>query len=437
MISLRKKLHQITIIRILKLALISIFVITPLRASEAASQQGVQLAAAAPAGERANWQQLDAFITFITKRFGHDLTGNLRDDLIDVFLDARYDLVRALTPSESAPRDVVPGLFLSTMTRLSPILRQGALRLPSSSANQFANFAVAVDKVTMLGGIGIQLGFVTITPDMLRGLARIAEPSLAVDPVDYQVDFDAALRDLLGFGLPLPAAKPSSLLEQSRLRGPPFPSGQSRRASTRPGFMKIAVGSETENNKLNQWVPDREELKAYLTEVRELLNRLGNETLMRIKLDPEFHTLYQNLVFATAWQESCWRQFIRKGEKVAPLSSVTGDVGLMQVNQRVWRGVYDIKGLVGDIEYNGRAGTEILLNYLSRYAIRKGEHKQPGGVSNLARASYAAYNGGPGHLTRYRAAKRNPALKKVDDLFWQKYSAASSGREMDVLQCYD
>lgn len=205
----------------------------------------------------------------------------------------------------------------------------------------------------------------------------------------------------------------------------------------RPGFMKIAVSSEAENNKLNRWVPDREELKAYLTEVRELLNQLGNETLTKIKLVPEFHTLYQNLVFATAWQESCWRQFIRKGEKVAPLSSVTGDVGLMQVNQRVWRGVYDIKGLVGDIEYNGRAGTEILLNYLSRYAIRKGEHKQPGGVSNLARASYAAYNGGPGHLTRYRATKPNTALKKVDDLFWQKYSAASSGREMDVLQCYN
>jgi hypothetical protein len=421
---------------IFRLALISVVFIAPLRAAEVASQQGLQLAATAPTGGRADWQQWDAFLTFITKRFGHDLTGNLRDDLIDVFLDARYDLVRALVPSEGASSDVVPGLFLSTMTRLSPLLRQGALGLPSSSANQFSNFAVAVDKFTFLGGIGLQLGFVTITPDMLRGLARIAEPSLAVDPVDYQTDFDLDLRELVGFGLPLPSPKPSPLLEQSRLRGPPAPSGQSRRVSTRSWFMTVAVNAEPENNKLNQWVPDRQELNAYLTEVRELLNRLGNETLTRIKLASEFHTLYQNLVFATAWQESCWRQFIRKGEKVAPLSSLTGDVGLMQVNQRVWRGVYDIKGLVGDIEYNTRAGTEILLNYLSKYAIRKGEHKQAGGVSNLARASYGAYNGGPRHLTRYRAPKPNPALKKVDDAFWQKYSAVSSGREMDVLQCY-
>ena len=42
----------------------------------------------------------------------------------------------------------------------------------------------------------------------------------------------------------------------------------------------------------------------------------------------------------------------------------------------------------------------------------------------------------PGHLTRYRAAKPNPALKKVDEAFWEKFQAVSSGREMDVLSCY-
>jgi hypothetical protein len=39
-------------------------------------------------------------------------------------------------------------------------------------------------------------------------------------------------------------------------------------------------------------------------------------------------------------------------------------------------------------------------------------------------------------LTRYRAAKPNPALKKVDEAFWEKFQAVSSGREMDVLSCY-
>jgi hypothetical protein len=39
-------------------------------------------------------------------------------------------------------------------------------------------------------------------------------------------------------------------------------------------------------------------------------------------------------------------------------------------------------------------------------------------------------------LTRYRAAKPNPALKKVDEAFWEKFQAVSSGREMDVSSCY-
>jgi hypothetical protein len=106
----------------------------------------------------------------------------------------------------------------------------------------------------------------------------------------------------------------------------------------------------------------------------------------------------------------------------------------MQVNRNTWRGVYDLKGLGGDIEYNGNSGGEILLYYLTRYAIRKKEDKQERG--NLARATYAAYNGGPGHLARYRAVKPNPALKKVDEAFWKKFQAVSSGRELEVQRCY-
>jgi hypothetical protein len=44
--------------------------------------------------------------------------------------------------------------------------------------------------------------------------------------------------------------------------------------------------------------------------------------------------------------------------------------------------------------------------------------------------------GGPGHLTRYRAAKPNPALKKVDEAFWEKFQTVSSGRELEVQRCY-
>lgn len=115
--------------------------------------------------------------------------------------------------------------------------------------------------------------------------------------------------------------------------------------------------------------------------------------------------------------------------------SSTGDLGLMQVNRNTWRSLYDLKQLTGDLEYNGNAGGEILLYYLSRYALRKNEDQQPGG--HLARATYSAYNGGPSQLARYRAAKPNPALKKVDEAFWEKFQAVSSGRELEVQNCFE
>ena len=106
----------------------------------------------------------------------------------------------------------------------------------------------------------------------------------------------------------------------------------------------------------------------------------------------------------------------------------------MQVNRNTWRGIYDLKNLGGDIEYNGNAGGEILLNYLTRNAIKSGEHKQPGG--HLGRATYSAYNGGPSAVARYRGVRQRPEWKKVDEAFWEKFQQVSAGHEMDVLQCY-
>ena len=85
---------------------------------------------------------------------------------------------------------------------------------------------------------------------------------------------------------------------------------------------------------------------------------------------------------------------------------------------------------------NGNAGAEILHYYLTRYAIPKKEDKQPGG--HLARATYSAYNAGPGGLARYRGVRQSSTWKKVDDAFWNKFQAVSSGKEMAmaVKSCF-
>jgi hypothetical protein len=56
--------------------------------------------------------------------------------------------------------------------------------------------------------------------------------------------------------------------------------------------------------------------------------------------------------------------------------------------------------------------------------------------ARLTRATYSAYNGGPGALGRYRIASTVPALKKVDEAFWAKFRSVSAGKEMGVKSCY-
>lgn len=398
------------------------------------SQAEIQLAAGfqfpqlpGVSGPTVDWRQWDSFFTFVVKRFGQDVPAGLKDSLGDAFLDSRYELTSAIAPGKGG--DPVPELFLNGWQRLSPIMNNALPGLPKQTASQYAGFISAADKLASVGKQGAQLGLLQLSPDVLRGMAGIVEPSRAADPLAYSTNVDSGLRSLLGFGSPLAA----SGVRQSRLARLFFPDVQE--ASVLPSRLSPAViAAVSPVSKLNQWVPDEKGLQPYLMEVRSLLVESSDRVAAKNKLAQEYKPIYRQIVLAAAWQESCWRQFIKQGKNITPLASATGDLGLMQVNRHTWRGVYDLKELSGDIQYNGNAGDEILLYYLARHAIRKGEDKQQGG--HLARATYSAYNGGPGQLGRYRAAKENPALKKVDEAFWEKFQAVSSGHEMEVQRCY-
>jgi soluble lytic murein transglycosylase-like protein len=119
-----------------------------------------------------------------------------------------------------------------------------------------------------------------------------------------------------------------------------------------------------------------------------------------------------------------------------PVQSATGDLGMMQINPRVWRGLYDLQGMRWDIVYNARAGADILEHYLTRYALRHGEQRHSGGLDNLARSSYSAYNGGPRQYARYRRSDASTQGRKIDGLFDTKYRALKSGGELAVSACY-
>jgi len=382
-------------------------------------------ALALPGAAQADWRQWDSFLTNVVKKLGAEFQPALRDRLGETFLDSRYQLAGLL---RSGSADPVPQLFTDAWQRLSPLIKQAIPAANQTNAAQYASFIRAMDAASSFSGIGQRLGIFRLTPDALRGAAQ-AIGAGGGDPLAYTTELDAGLRNLLGFTAALPDIRPSPFLEQGSL-----PRLLERaRAALAP--FPPAHAAQADFDRLNGWVPEQKDIQDYLVKIRELLTTLADRVLAKSKLAPEHARLYRQIIFATGWQESCWRQFIKKGEKLATLASSTGDVGLMQVNRITWRSVYDVKGLTGDIVYNGNAGAEILHYYLTRYAIPKKEDRQPRG--HLARATYSAYNAGPGGLARYRGVRQSAVWKKVDEAFWSKFQSVSSGQELDVKRCYE
>jgi hypothetical protein len=369
------------------------------------------------------WRYWDAFLTFVIKHAAAESRlEELRLALLEILLDTRYDIEEALTSPIPGAHDPVRALFRRTWERLSPVLRRLSLSMPHEAAMRYLSFIAASDALKIIDQLGPIAGL-DISTDGLRRLARTLAPQESQDPLLYSFEVDPSLRRSFGFGPPLL----SLLQERPDLS---FSHWFWRNAWAADGVDQALIA------RLNRWAPTASDIDVYLPLVHRLLDRTTNHLLRTRPLKPPFQSLYRWLLLATAWQESCWRQFIKQGDAIKPLRSNAGSVGLMQINQNVWRGFYDVNKLSQNIAYNAKAGGEILMHYLVDYAIRKGEGKKTDNIHNLARATYAAYNGGPRHLSRYRKKNISKSLRKIDGLFWDKYQIIKQGKELAVAQCF-
>jgi soluble lytic murein transglycosylase-like protein len=189
------------------------------------------------------------------------------------------------------------------------------------------------------------------------------------------------------------------------------------------------VDLEAIGRRLDRWVPNEGELGPYREVVDQLLTALAAHRMDRV--DPRLGPVYRYLVPAVAWQESCWRQFVERDGKVTFLLSATGDVGMMQVNRRVWRGFFDLHSLEWDAVYNAAAGAEILVQLLLRFGAKEAKAH----VEDAARAVYSAYNAGPGGYRRYRSTLVDPRGRAIDVDFWEKYRVVAAGQAGDRVLC--
>jgi hypothetical protein len=134
------------------------------------------------------------------------------------------------------------------------------------TASQYSSFIGAMDAASSFSGLSQSLGLFRVTPDALRGAARLLGTGEA-DPLAYTMNVDSGLRGLLGFTSELPQPRPAPGLEQGRWQRLQDKASSSARSL----MLSPAFAAEADFSRLNQWVPDNQELQDYLLEVRRLL----------------------------------------------------------------------------------------------------------------------------------------------------------------------
>jgi len=361
------------------------------------------------------WQMMDALLVGAVKHYAAATElESLRDELLDILIDSRYRLRDALTAPTDHSGDAVRDWFIDSWHRLNPVVREIALQQPGQEQLLWMSILTASDALYALNQLGSTIGL-EISVEGLRRLARMIDAEHSEELLRYGEEVDPQLQKLLGEEIDNVLPDLSSWQLHFSL------------------FPRAHAAAPWED--LKQWLPTKDISRVYVPKVRKLLEATADKMQQQHKLERSYRSLYEKLVLATAWQESCWRQYVVINKRIEPLVSSSGDIGLMQVNGKVWRGFYDLQKLRWDINYNSSAGSEILLNYLVKYALKRGEHKHSGGAVNLARASYSAYNGGPGQVSRYRSSNVAASHRKIDALFWEKYQQVDAGKASNVAGC--
>jgi hypothetical protein len=322
--------------------------------------------------------------------------------------------------------DPIRPLFFRFWERLRTIVRRAGVKgADDARALRFVVFLAAGDALTAIEAAAPAAGL-DFSADGLRRLARTLAPAYSGDPLEYSDALDPKLQELFRFRDPdaparrlrrKPAGAPHSWLL-------PWLAPRAAHADEVDEWRELA-------ERLDRWVPAPNELGAYRDIVERLLSMAAERSFDGEAVGERFEVLFTDLVKTVAWQESCWRQFVRDRSGVTPLMSSTGDVGMMQINVRVWRGFFSPVRLRWNAGYNAGAGTEILWQLLARYGVREAQNQ----LSDAARASYSAYHGGPRRYRRYRLPDTPPEMRLVDQAFWEKFQAVSAGQAGDRVLC--
>ena len=424
-----------------------------------------------------NWESLDVFLVqVITSLSGEPLTDDERQILLSVLLDTRYRFSFEL--DEKIPdNDFIRGQFVEAWRQMSSIFRNHLVRDSSRSILSYLAFFTASDALVALDKIGPSLG-IEISRNGLIRLANLISEGRAVD-MEYRYGVNAELRKVLGLGIPLQALGPAiegdwldleSGQPEDDGTGVPVGKESSLRPFIRPQISAASLaGAPQKANECAQiirnlseffftpahadeksppstmseivesWVMPKNDPAKYLERVKSLLTEASSGAFKKAELPAGLESFYKTVVLATAWTESCYHQFKIKAKRIYYIRSYNGtSVGIMQINERAWRGIYDEKHLRWDVAYNVLAGCEILALYLGKYAIKEMDDvdlDSPPHQATLARLLYAVYNGGPNQVRKFAYRTKKGRFHLSDKVFFEKYEWVLEEKWEKIREC--
>ncbi len=382
-----------------------------------AKQQGLELTAEEREQLIKLWESWDVLLVRLLETMATEsLHPEDRQVLIDVLLDTRYVFVAALE-QQDLQKDFVRSQFLSAWQQLAPVFRRQLYAHPSENSLGYLAFFTAADALAVLDRMGPTLGIEISQQGLLR-LAEMLDGQNTTLP--YEPQLDKKLRELLQLPPENEEAPSPENFEDIEIPEKKPENGPLSRVFD--FFLKPAFAAEQPDfAEILRWkVPD-DNIDEYLTRVRAVLADSADALLNRGEIPGQFHGMFKNLIPAMAWQESCFKQFVIKNKKLTYLLSYNqSSVGLMQINERVWRGVYDRNRLRWDIRYNALAGCEIADLYLRDYALKHSDWERKKDKELLSRVVYAMYNGGPAEYKKFLARERTGKHYRSDLLFQEK-----------------
>lgn len=377
------------------------------------------------------WETWDAFLVqLLTTMAAQPLAPQDRTVLFDVLLGIRHGFTELLHRND-LQKDLVRSQFITAWQKLGTIFRKQLYSKPSDNILGYFAFFTAADALSVFDRMGPSFGLEMSEQGLLRLLRMLKGngSSLQYSPIQ-----DKKLREMMQLpeinwnkmelppaeGIAVPNEGPLGFFSDFMIQ--PLYAASKKPI---PSFKEIL-----------RWKVTRANCVQHIQRVRSVLQVASERVLSRKNIPRPLHNFYNELIPAMAWQESCFRQFVVKKKKFTYLLSYNrSSVGLMQINERVWRGFYDRNRLRWDIHYNALAGCEIVDLYLRRYVLQDKKWSMSSQRNLLAQLLYAMYNGGPGQYKKFQARARTGKIYQSDQLFLEKYQWAKKGEWNRVKIC--